>query len=85
MEVLEFFAEANKKQIDETVATVRNLVAKLDAAEEEWRARNDVPVNWTGKVKIDVGGKKFFTTLPVLLAKGGFFHCGRSWWCDKGQ
>lgn len=42
---------------------------------QEWkRANNLVPLDLKGKVKLDVGGKKFFTTRAVLDAKKGFFR-----------
>lgn len=75
MNLLCAFAETNKEQIDEEIAAVKALVTQLELEEDDWRkACAVVPLNWAGKVKIDVGGKKFFTTSPVLSAKGGFFR-----------
>ncbi len=64
-------AEA-KRKVDSEVAQVQELWSALAKEEEEWhKASGCVPLKWSGKIKIDVGGKKFFTTMPVLRAKEG--------------
>lgn len=64
-----------KKRIDVKVAEAVALFEQLEREEAEWtKASGWEPRKWTGKIKIDVGGKKFFTTMPVLSAKEGFFR-----------
>lgn len=47
----------------------------LKKEEEDWKkANNLVSPDWNGKVKLDIGGKKFYSTPSVLFAKKGFFR-----------
>ncbi len=75
MEVQRSFAASLKSDIDGLVDAVATGFSQLEAEEPEWRTQKKlVPRQWPGKVKLDVGGRKFFTTMPVLFAREGFFR-----------
>jgi hypothetical protein len=75
MDEIQALADAAHADINARTKQVREEMDRLEADEKTWVSENNfVPLSWKGKVKLDIGGKKFFTTLAVLGSKEGFFQ-----------